>query len=217
MLCRDADSCFWIGRYVERAEATARMVDVHYHAALESPIPPGVGTVGDADLEPIRWQSLLAISGSADDFYERYSDENDRDVLHFFSFDLQNPNSIISTWKLARDNARSIREQIASEMWESLNATYITLKSVDADQVLAGSPHEFFNSVKNSSHLLQGILNRTMLMGEARDFLDAGRFLERACQTARLLDVKYHDAQICKCPRNVQENTSGWHQASECR
>ncbi len=209
MLCRDADSCFWIGRYVERVEATARMVDVHYHAALESPIPPGVNTVEDADLEPIRWQSLLAISGSDEDFYKRYTSENDRDVLHFFSFDTLNPNSILSTWKLARDNARSIREQIASEMWESLNATYLSLKGMDADQVLAASPHEFFNSVKNSSHLLQGILNRTMLMGEARDWLDAGRFLERACQTARLLDVKYHDLLPVQADTDTFARTAG--------
>ena len=193
MLCRDADSCYWIGRYVERAEATARMVDVHYHAALESPLPPGQGSLGDAEYEPIRWQSLLAISGNAENYYDRYSTENDHDVLHFFTFDLKNPNSILSTWKYARENARSIREQIASEMWESLNVTYLSLKSLDAERVLAGSPHEFFQTVKNASHLFQGILNRTMLMGEARDWLDTGRFLERSCQTARLLDVKYHD------------------------
>ncbi len=193
MLCRDADSCYWIGRYVERAEATARMVDVHYHAALESPLPPGQGSIGEEEFQPIRWQSLLAISGNADNYYERYTSETDHDVLNFFSFDLDNPNSILSTWKSARDNARSIREQIASEMWEALNISYINLKSLDAERVLAGSPHEFFQTVKNASHLFQGILNRTMLMGEARDWLDTGRFLERSCQTARILDVKYHD------------------------
>jgi len=193
MLCRDADSCYWIGRYVERAEATARMVDVHYHAALESPLPPGQGRVGDAELEPIRWQSLLAISGIADLYYKRFESETDRDVLHFFAFDLENPNSIRSTWKFARENARSIREQLASEMWEALNASFLELNKWDADRVLSGSPNVFFSMVKNDSHLFQGILNRTMLMGEARDWLDAGRFLERACQTARLLDVKYHD------------------------
>jgi uncharacterized alpha-E superfamily protein len=169
------------------------MVDVHYHAALESPLPPGQGSVGDAELEPIRWQSLLAISGIGDRYYKQFSSENDRDVIHFFTFDLGNPNSILSTWKYARENARSIREQLASEMWESLNVSFLDLSAWDADRVLAGSPHEFFSKVKNDSHLFQGILNRTMLMGEARDWLDAGRFLERACQTARLLDVKYHD------------------------
>lgn len=191
MLSRDADSCFWIGRYVERAEATARMVDVHYHAALEAPLP-GIPTAG-IDGSVGQWTSLLSISGSADAFQERYADENDRNVLHFFAFDPENPNSILSVWKNARENARSIREQLASEMWESLNVTYLELLEWNVERVLSGSPHEFFERVKNASHLFQGILNRTMLMGETRDWLDTGRFLERAGQTARLLDVKYHD------------------------
>lgn len=185
MLSRDADSCFWIGRYVERAEATARMVDVHYHAALETALPAGS--------TPMHWQSILTISGSDDDYNARYATENDHDVLHFFAFDSENPNSILSVWRSARENARAIREQIASEMWESLNTSYLRLREWDVDRALAGSPHEFFQAVKNASHLFQGILNRTMMMGETRDWLDAGRFLERAGQTARLLDVKYHD------------------------
>ncbi len=238
MLSRDADACYWIGRYVERAEATARMVDVHYHAALETPLTVesarkqayGADTEGDSvsdhayanagsemleygnassapdanlsdpcaphedpDISTLRWQSILAISGSGGTYRKRYETENDRDVLHFFAFDLNHSNSIISTWKAARDNARSIREQLASEMWESVNVSYLRLLDWNVDRVLAGSPHEFFQIVKDSSHLFQGILNRTMLMGETRDWLDTGRFLERAGQTARLLDVKFHD------------------------
>ena len=114
-------------------------------------------------------------------------------MLYFFAFDPDNPNSILSAWTSARENARSIREQIASEMWESLNISYLQLREWDVDRVLAGGPHEFFQMVEDASHLFQGILNRTMMMGEARDWLDTGRFLERAGQTARLLDVKYHD------------------------
>jgi uncharacterized alpha-E superfamily protein len=184
MLSRDADACYWIGRYVERAEATARMVDVHYHAALEST---------DAADIPMRWQSILAISDGAEGYYERYSGELDRDVLHYFGFDRENPNSILRIWTNARENARSIREQISSEMWESLNVAYLNLRSWNVDRVLETGPHAFFQDVKDASHLFQGILNRTMMMGEARDWLDTGRFLERAGQTARLLDVKYHD------------------------
>lgn len=191
MLSRDADSCYWIGRYVERAEATARMVDVHYHASLEAPLQARLD--GDGGLQPMQWHTLLAISGSMDAYQSRYEGENDRDVLHFFVFDPENSNSILSTWKSARENARSIREQIASEMWESINVTHLQLREWNVDRILAGSPHEFFSIVKNASHLFQGILNRTMLMSECRDWLDTGRFLERAGQTARLLDVKYHD------------------------
>src|SRR5579859_3820105 len=198
MLSRDADSCFWIGRYVERAEAAARMVDVHYHTALEAPLPPL--SVEGREVSTLRWHSLLAISGSADAYTARYAHENDRDVLHFFAFDLEHPNSILATWKMARENARCIREQLASEMWESLNVSYLQMREWDVDRLLAGTPHAFFQMVKDASHLFQGILNRTMLMGETRDWLDTGRFLERAGQTARLLDVKYHD--LLPAPHN---------------
>ena len=192
MLSRDAEACFWIGRYVERAEATARMVDVHYHASLETTNKaPRLDEEGN--VHPMNWNSLLAISGAQDAFYDRYTLDSDRNVLHFLAFDMENRNSIFKCWRAARENARSIREQIASEMWESLNISYMQFQEWDVERVMAGSPHEFFQMVKNSSHLLQGILNRTMIMGEARDWLDTGRFLERAGQTARLLDVKYHD------------------------
>lgn len=211
MLSRDANSCFWIGRYVERAEATARMVDVHFHAALETTGLPAGPTHDreetDADeAGPMRWNSLLSISGSANQYHERYSTENDRDVLHFFAFDLGNPNSILAMWRSARENARSIREQLSSEMWESLNVSYLQLREWNVERVLSGTPHEYFQLVKNASHLFQGILNRTMLMGEARDWLDTGRFLERAGQTARLLDVKYHDL----LPKNTENGGHGW-------
>lgn len=181
MLSRDADSCFWIGRYVERAEATARMVDVHYHSSL------------DAGRTVMHWNSLLMITGDSERYLSRYRAENDRDALYFFALDSENPDSILRLWTAARENARTIREQISSEMWEALNVGYLALREPGRRQELEEAPHAFFQSVKNQSHLFQGILNRTLIMGEARDWLDAGRFLERASQTARILDVKYHD------------------------
>ena len=194
MLSRHAEACFWIGRDVERAEAIARMVDVHYHRALETFLPKTVEPRGDTEeAPPLAWQSILAISGSSKRYNELYETENDRDVLNFFIFDYRNPYSIVSAWCGARENARSIRELISSEMWQSVNIFYLELRNWDVDRVMRGSPHEFFQIVKNASHLFQGILNRTMIMGETREWLDTGRFLERACQTARLLDVKYHD------------------------
>jgi len=188
MLSRDADACFWIGRYVERAEATARMVDVHYHATLES----GLSDTAGSD-SPTPWDSLLAISHSTEEFYSKHKLMNDSQLIYFFAFDTENPNSIISSWSRARENSRSIREQIASEMWETLNIFYLQLREWDVERVLSEGPHAFFQRVENASHLFQGILNRTLMMGETRDWLDVGRFLERGDQTARLLDVKYHD------------------------
>lgn len=182
MLSRDADACFWIGRYIERAEATARMIDVHYHFGLELP------SMGDA----MGWSSILSISGGEEDFRARYGMEDERSILQFFVFDEANADSILSSIRSARECARGIREQISSEMWESLNATFLDMRSWTMERVLEASPHVFFQRVKNASHLFQGILNRTLMMGESRDFLDAGRFLERGDQTARILDVKYH-------------------------
>jgi uncharacterized alpha-E superfamily protein len=183
MLSRDADSCFWIGRYIERAEATARMIDVHYHFGLESPVIS----------QTAQWSSIITISGAEKQFRSRYEGEEERDIIQFFAFDEENSNSIVRCIRSTRENARTIREIISSEMWESLNRTYLEMRNWNIDRVMEVSPHEFFQWVKNRSHLFQGITNRTLMMGESRDFLDSGRFLERADQAARILDVKYHD------------------------
>ena len=119
MLSREADACYWIGRSVERAEATARMVDVHYHAALETFLPMALeeareGGGESEEVSPIQWRSILAISGNLIGYEERYALMTDRDVLYYFGFDLQNSNSILSVWKAARETARSIRDQISS-------------------------------------------------------------------------------------------------------
>jgi uncharacterized alpha-E superfamily protein len=192
MLSRDADACFWMGRYIERAEATARIIDVHYHFGLES-APFG---------ETVAWSSVLTISGETEAYRERYGEEEEQPILHFFCCDEENANSIRSCVHAARENGRAIREQISSEMWESLNTTYLELRAWDVERILATSPHAFFNTVKNGAHLFQGITSRTLMMGECRNFLDVGRFLERANQTSRFLDVRYHDL----CPPTLSAN-----------
>jgi len=183
MLSRHADSAFWIGRYVERAEATARMIDVHYHFGLESPL------VGKA----LTWESIIAISGQGELFAKTYPNQDEASILQFFAFDDANPNSISNSIKYARLNGRAIRDQISSEMWESINKFYLEYRTWDLDKVLNGSPFAFFEFVKRGSHLFQGITSRTLMTGETQNFYDIGRYLERADQTARILDVKYHD------------------------
>lgn len=173
MLSRDADNCFWIGRYVERAEALARILDVMYHASLET---------GDT-------RSGWAQLGLADPDGPRGWEDDDRAAIHRHVFDTQNPDAIVPLWGRARDNARTIREQLSSEMWESINITWLELQDWDAERVMRASPDQFLAKVRDGSHLFQGILDRTMLAGEARDWLDTGRFLERACQTVRHLLV----------------------------
>ena len=183
MLSRHADSAYWLGRYMERAEATARMIDVHYHFGLESRY------VGEA----LRWSSILAISGNEEEFHERYDQLNERNILYFFAFDANNSSSVSACINSARENAQSIRDQISSEMWECVNRIYLNYRSWNVEKVLKRSPHSFFQLVKESSHLFQGIADRTLMTGETKDFYQCGRFLERADQTARILDVKYHD------------------------
>jgi uncharacterized alpha-E superfamily protein len=183
MLSRHADSAYWIGRYIERAEATARIVDVHFHFGLES---GGLRT-------GFQWSSILAITGQDEDVEERSVEPTDEVMLDYFSFDKKNHNSILSCVTHARENGRSIRDQISSEMWEALNSFYLELRTWDSQRVRQETPHSFFQWVKNQCHLFGGIANRTLMLGETRDFFDAGRFLERGDQSARLLDVKYHD------------------------
>jgi uncharacterized alpha-E superfamily protein len=113
-------------------------------------------------------------------------------VLHYFIFDLLNPNSILSCWKGARENARAVRDLLASEIWERLNVSYLELQEWSVERVLAESPHHFFERVEGAAHLLHGTIDRTLLVGETKDWMDIGRFLERASQTERLLDVKYN-------------------------
>jgi uncharacterized alpha-E superfamily protein len=183
MLSRHADCAFWLGRYMERAEATARMIDVHYHFGLESRY---VGEV-------LRWSSILAISGSDEEFMARYDEMTERNVLYFFTIDPQNLSSVFSCIRAARDNARAIRDQISSEMWECVNKIYLEFQPWSVDRILRKSPHVYFERVKECSHLFQGIADRTLMTSETRDFYQCGRFLERADGTARILDVKYHD------------------------
>ena len=190
MLAREADAMFWIGRYVERAEATARIVDVQYHSELEGAFPLAQG--GESDPSAL-WGPILAISGDADLFEGFYGDDQaERNVLDFFAFRRDHPNSIMSCVSRARENARGVREMLSSEMYESLNMFFLEVTRWNVDKILDASPHGYFSQVKNASHLFHGITDRTMPRDEAWAFLECGMFLERADKTARILDVKYH-------------------------
>lgn len=207
MLSREADAMFWIGRYVERAEATARIVDVQYHSELEGAFPLAQG--GDVDANAL-WGPILAISGDAKRFADMYTDgPTERNVIDFFAFRTQNPNSIVSCVRSARDNGRGVREMISSEMYEILNMYYLEVTRWDVDKIIDASPHGFFTQVKNASRLFQGMTQRTMPSDEALSFLEAGMYLERAEKTARILDVKYH---ILQATHVVQTSPLDQHQ-----
>jgi uncharacterized alpha-E superfamily protein len=168
-----------MGRYLERAEATARIVDVQYHAALESPV-----------LNPESlWTSILEITGDDLIFQARYGEVSERDLIQFMIFDPDQPDSVVSCIRAARANAQGVREVLSSEMWEVVNRAFLELLNWDVDKVLASAPHQFLVDIRNRCHLFYGLAERTMLIGDAWFFLKAGMFLERADQMSRLTDV----------------------------
>jgi uncharacterized alpha-E superfamily protein len=185
MLSRTADHLFWMSRYTERAENTARMLDVNYQTSL-LPQSAAVAQAG--------WQGLLSISELKPAYAAKYAGASIKptEVMNFMVRDEQNPSSIISCLQNARENARAVRGSLTTEVWETQNQTYLEvvrmLKSGDFER----EPAQFFEWVKFRSHLSRGVTLGTMLQDEAFHFLRLGTFLERADNTARLVDVKFH-------------------------
>lgn len=180
MLSRVADSIYWMNRYVERAENVARFVDVNLNLLLDS--PPGVAQ---------QWQPLVVTTGDSNFFQEKYGEPTAENVLHFLTFDRDYPNSILSCVQSARENARSVREIISSEMWEQVNDFYLKVMET-ASHAPETNLHRFYPEVKMYSHLFAGIMDATMAHNEGWHFGHLGRLLERADKTARILDVKYY-------------------------
>lgn len=180
MLSRVAESIYWMARYVERAENIARIMDANYHMILD--LPPDVGE---------QWEPLVVTTGDEELFKKLYSDFNQENVVQFLTFDSRNPNSILSCLQMARENARSVREWISSEMWQQVNTFYLMVKDESRKSGGIELPHEFFVEIMMASHLFTGLSENTMTHGEGWEFARLGRMLERADKTARIIDVKY--------------------------
>jgi len=174
LLSRVADSVYWMARYIERAENVARFIGVNLNLMLDLPS-------GEAN----QWQPIVATTGDAAVFSERYGEATRETVIEFLARDAGNPNSIASCVRAARENARSVRETISSEMWEQVNSLYLTLQGARPEDP------EFFHNVRMACHLFQGLTDSTMSHNEAWHFIRLGQALERADKTSRLLDVKY--------------------------
>ena len=185
MLSRVADSCFWLSRYIERAESSARILDVNIQLVLDSEDQNGNAA---NDL----WSPILSTLEEQELFQSQHGGINGDDVMEFVTFEKSNPNSILSSVTLARENARTVREQISSEMWEQLNRVYLYLQSPSAQASFRESPIGFYRSLVDQFHSFQGITDATMTHGEGWHFLQAGKYLERADSTSRVLDFKYH-------------------------
>jgi uncharacterized alpha-E superfamily protein len=180
MLSRVADSIYWMSRYIERAENVARVVDVTLNLILDAPL--------DAVQQ---WQPLIDTTADNVAFARRHKAATKENVVHFLTFDLENPNSILACLRAARENARSVREIISSEMWEQVNEFYLAVSAASLDGRSLSSPHGLFTTVKMSSHLFSGVTDATMTHNEGWHFSRLGRHLERADKTSRILDVKY--------------------------
>jgi len=182
MLSRTADHLFWMARYMERAENTARMLGVSYEMSL---LPQS------RDAAEQGWRGLLSISELTASFAKRFAEVTARDVMDFMIRDESNPSSILSCVHAARENARAVRGALTTEVWETQNQTWLEFNKLLRAEATLRDPGPVLERVKTRSHLSRGVTVGTMLQDEALHFLRIGTFLERADNTARLLDVKF--------------------------
>ena len=183
MLSRTADHLFWMNRYTERAENTARLLDVNYQTSL---LPQSAAAAQAG------WQGLLSISELLPSYKATPDAIKAKEVMDFMVKDEQNPSSIVSCLSAARENARAVRGTLTTEVWETQNQTWLEVKRMLKAGEFEADPSQFFEWVKFRSHLSRGVTVGTMLMDEALHFMRLGTFLERADNTARLVDVKFH-------------------------
>ena len=180
MLSRVANAIYWMCRYIERAENVARFISVNLNLLLDMPSEKGK-----------HWEPLVMTTGDQALFEKESPDYDQETVIRFLTFDRGYTNSILSCLAAARENARSIREIISSEMWEHLNNFYLELADRQSLDLALDDPHRFFQIIQMRSHLFTGLMDCTMSHGEAWNFARIGMMVERADKTSRILDVKY--------------------------
>ena len=182
MLSRVGDRIYWMSRFMERAENMARLLGVTSNVVLCS-------------TPETQQQNLLApltITGTTQAYFDRHQTASLPGLIDFMGLDADNPSSIYTCLRSARENAHAVRWQITSEMWETLNATWIEMRSFARELVTGPDATRFLDWVKERSHLFRGVTYGTIMRGEAFNFSRLGTFIERADATARILDVKYH-------------------------
>lgn len=182
MLSRTADHLYWMARYMERAENIARMLDVNHRMSL---MPQSEVQAEQA------WGATLRIMGLENAFSKCFDDVSADAVLAFMIFNPDNPTSIRSCLRAARENAHAVRGTLTSELWETTNSTWLKMRDFNGDKLNDEGVSNFFEWVKFRSHLSRGVTLGTMLQDEALRFIRIGTFLERADNTLRILDVKY--------------------------
>lgn len=180
MLSRVAESIYWMSRYVERAENVARFMSVNLNLSLDMP-----GEAGE------QWRPLVVTTGDEALYDELHDQTTKESVAEFLTVDERNPNSILSCLRAARENARSIREAISSEMWEHINKFYLMVRDTGGIQTILNNPYYFYDQVNVAGQQFLGVTDATMTRGEGWHFCRMGRTFERADKTSRIVDVKY--------------------------
>jgi uncharacterized alpha-E superfamily protein len=181
MLRRIAGNLFWLGRYIERVEWRARLLDVNYRLLVENP--------AEATDE---WWPLLAVTGEWDLFAEHYAAYDERSILAFFTFDPHNRSSIASCIEYARENCRTVRNRISSELWLEINTLHLEAKRWTSERMLSQGVVAFFAELRERFYRISGVIQSTLPRDSGYDFLSLGRWLEAAENVTRLLDTKYH-------------------------
>jgi len=200
MLSRVANSLYWMSRYIERAESIARLVDVNLQLLLD------FRNLDDATLNA-HWMPIVQSSGDEELFRKLYPKITGQTVTDFMVFNPGNSNSIYSSIVQARENARMVRDQVTAELWEEINRIYLFLNSSRAKKEWRESPYDFFQTVKNTSLLLQGLTDSTVVRNEGWFFIQVGRYLERADKTSRILDVRHASLPARGMPVDLPNQT----------
>ncbi|OUD14600.1 alpha-E domain-containing protein [Thioflexithrix psekupsensis] len=179
MLSRVASNIYWMARYIERAENTARLINVNTHLLLDLPKQMTFG-----------WQPLIAITGGEDLFYRTSQEANEYNITRFLLVDIENPSSVLSALSMARENMRTTRDIVPSGAWEQLNDLYLYVKSNVNNALNKRTRYDFLKHVIESSQLITGLIAGTMSRGDGYNFMRMGSYLERADMTTRILDVR---------------------------
>jgi uncharacterized alpha-E superfamily protein len=183
MLSRTADHLYWMSRYLERAENLARMIDAHQRLSLLPRSPEAV-------LQG--WHATLVSLGLASAFFERHENLTARAAFDFLALERAHPSSILQCLRAARENARAVRGTITSDVWETLNSTYLESLSFTGSMP-ESARGDFLEWVKYRAHLTRGVTSATLLRDEARHFTRIGTFIERADNTTRMLESRWRD------------------------
>jgi uncharacterized alpha-E superfamily protein len=188
VIARVADHCFWLGRYLERVDSTARVLHVTLHLAL------------DAELSPERcWGPVLVVAGERPRFVSQYGEWSTGDgelVQRYMTWDESNWTSLLRSIGAARENARSIREVVSLEVWETVNELWVWVQSPAAREEYAENRYGFYRTVRRAAELCRGLFASTMLHDAPLDFIHLGMWLERTGQTARIVDVHHHALSV---------------------